>query len=222
MVNIMNLIKDRHSVRQYKDVAVEDEKKALLENYASELSAKSGLRIKVVFDDPEGFNSALARYGRFRNVKNYIALLGNSGMDEAAGYYGEAIVLKAQELGLNTCWVGLSFNKKVVKKLCNPSEKIYCAIALGYGENQGASHKVKTFEAVTSIKGTPPENFAEGVEAALLAPTAMNQQNFVIKCREGQCRIVTKHWSPYAKLDLGIVKYHFEKVTGLKVYEPTK
>ena len=142
MVNIMNLIKDRHSVRQYKDVAVEDEKKALLENYASELSAKSGLRIKVVFDDPEGFNSALARYGRFSNVKNYIALLGNSGMDEAAGYYGEAIVLKAQELGLNTCWVGLTFNKKVVKKLCNPSEKIYCAIALGYGENQGASHKV--------------------------------------------------------------------------------
>ena len=64
MVNIMNLIKDRHSVRQYKDVAVEDEKKALLENYASELSSKSGLRIKVVFDDPEGFNSALARYGR--------------------------------------------------------------------------------------------------------------------------------------------------------------
>ena len=121
MVNIMNLIKDRHSVRQYKDVAVEDEKKALLENYASELSAKSGLRIKVVFDDPEGFNSALARYGRFSNVKNYIALLGNSGMDEAAGYYGEAIVLKAQELGLNTCWVGLTFNKKVVKKLCNPS-----------------------------------------------------------------------------------------------------
>ena len=43
MVNIMNLIKDRHSVRQYKDMAVEDEKKALLENYASELSAKSGL-----------------------------------------------------------------------------------------------------------------------------------------------------------------------------------
>ena len=105
--------------------------------------------------------------------------------------------------------------------LCE-GEVIKAYIAIGYGLTQGVDHKIKTVRQVSNDSDATPAWFKLGVEAALLAPTAMNQQNFVIKCREGQCRIVTKHWSPYAKLDLGIVKYHFEKVTGLKVYEPTK
>ena len=221
-MEIIDIIKARHSVRQYKSSPIEEDKRTLMTNYATDLSIHSGLNIKVVFDDPEGFNSSLAKYGKFSNVNNYIAIMGKNGMDEAAGYYGEALVLKAQELGLNTCWVGLTFNKKVVKKLCNIGEKIYCAISLGYGENQGIAHKNKSRETIVSTQGNVPDSFAEGVEAALLAPTAMNQQNFIIKCHNGQCSITTRHWSPYAKLELGIVKYHFEKTTGIKVFETTE
>ena len=46
----------------------------------------------------------MAHYGKFENVKNYIAIVGNKNDQEKAGYYGEKIVLKCPELGLNTCW----------------------------------------------------------------------------------------------------------------------
>ena len=45
----------------------------------------------------------MAHYGKFENVKNYIAIVGNKNDQEKAGYYGEKIVLKCPELGLNTC-----------------------------------------------------------------------------------------------------------------------
>ena len=215
----IEIIRKRHSVRQFKKKPIEEEKRTELTQLANELSEKSGLNITIVYDDPEGFNSALARYGKFTHVNNYIAVMGKEGMDETAGYYGEALVLRAQELGLNTCWVGLTFNKKVVKRLCHTGEKVFGVIALGYGESQGIARKSKQFEDVTSISGNTPELFTKGVEAALLAPTAMNQQNFVVKCNDGLCRIDTRHWSPYAKLDLGIVKYHFEIVSGIKVFD---
>ena len=43
-------------------------------------------------------------YTSFSGVKNYIALIGKKSpnLEEACGYYGEKIVLRAQQLGLNT------------------------------------------------------------------------------------------------------------------------
>ncbi|MFR4516202.1 MAG: nitroreductase family protein [Dorea sp.] len=41
----------------------------------------------------------MAHYGKFENVKNYIAIVGNKNNQEKAGYYGEKIVLKCPELG---------------------------------------------------------------------------------------------------------------------------
>lgn len=54
---------------------------------------------------------------RFTGVHNYIALVGkkSSKLDEMLGYYGEALVLKAQELGLNTCWVAMTHGKSYAK-----------------------------------------------------------------------------------------------------------
>ena len=53
----------------------------------------------------------MAHYGKFENVKNYIAIVGNKNDQEKAGYYGEKIVLKCPELGLNTCWVSMTYGK---------------------------------------------------------------------------------------------------------------
>ena len=57
-------------------------------------------------------------------------------------------------------------------------EKLTCMIALGYGESQGVSHKIKTMEQVSNATSNSPSWFRKGVEAALLAPTAINQQKF--------------------------------------------
>ena len=55
--------------------------------------------IQVFYDEPKCFDSFMAHYGKFENVKNYIAIVGNKNDQEKAGYYGEKIVLKCPELG---------------------------------------------------------------------------------------------------------------------------
>jgi len=116
-------------------------------------------------------------------------------LDERVGYYGEHLVLLAQMLGLNTCWVGLSYSKVPGTFVLANDEKIACYIALGYGETQGASHKVKTIEQVSNVSDITPSWFKRGVQAALYAPTAINQQNFYfeyVRVENNQHKVLAK------------------------------
>jgi hypothetical protein len=120
---------------------IEKEKRLILNNLIDECNNESGLNIQTCYDEPTAFNTFMANYGKFDNVKNYIAIVGKKGMDEKVGYYGEKIVLKAQELGLNTCWVALTFSKNNVRKLCE-NKKLLLVISFGivfavYGGNIG-------------------------------------------------------------------------------------
>ena len=101
-------------------------------------------------------------------------------LDERVGYYGEHLVLLAQTLGLNTCWVGLSYTKVPGTYVLDEGEKIACYIAIGYGETQGVGHKIKAVGQVSNASDATPSWFRKGVEAALLAPTAVNQQKFSV------------------------------------------
>lgn len=217
-MEILKLMEGRHSVRQYKDIPIESDKRRILDELAESLSEKSGLNVKIIYDEPTGFDSMLAHYGRFRGINNYIALFGLKGKDQAVGYYGEELVLKAQELGLNTCWVYLTFNKRAVKKLAKKGESLYCVISLGYGKTQGVPHKNKPLEKIVETDGEVPEGFYDGVKGAMLAPTATNQQKFRIRCKDGKTEIVKSGAGFCTGIDLGIVKYHFEKASGIQVF----
>jgi hypothetical protein len=157
----------------------------------------------------------MARYGKFKNANNYLALVGKKDayFEEKSGYYGEKIVLKAQQLGLNTCWVGLNYSKSQSAAAIKPGEKLLLVIAVGYGAAPGVSHPVKPIEAVSSVQGDMPDWFRCGVEAALLAPTAMNQQKFRFAL-QGNSVQATAGTGFYTKVDLGIAKYHFEIGAG--------
>lgn len=158
----------------------------------------------------------MAHYGKFAGVRNYIALVGKKapGLDETLGYYGEELVLKAQELGLNTCWVALTHGKS--KAAVGRGEKEVCLIALGYGVMQGVEHKSRPMQELCTCGEPMPEWFRCGMNAAMLAPTAMNQQKFRFELLpDGTVKAACGNGF-YTKLDLGIVKYHFEAVTGKK------
>lgn len=204
---MMELMKKRHSVRQYKDKKIEDEKREELNKFIDKINKESGLNITPFYDEPKVFDTFMAHYGKFENVSNYIVLFGKKGNDELAGYYGEKVVLKAQELGLNTCWVALTYGKGKIKK--NKGEKIYCTLALGYGKTQGVEHKSKAIEMVSNVSSNTPEWFNEGVKASLLAPTAMNQQKFYFTYDDGKVNAKAGKGF-YTKIDLGIAKCHFE------------
>jgi len=210
----MDIMRERHSVRQYRNQKIETEKRAALEQVIGECNAESGLHIQIIYDEPKCFDSFMAHYGKFSGVSNYIALVGkkNDDLDETAGYYGERIVLRAQELGLNTCWVAMTHGKSAAE--IKGGEKLACLIAIGYGVDQGVPHTSRPEAEVCSCADDMPDWFARGMEAALLAPTAVNQQKFYFELKGDTVTAQVRGRGFYTKLDLGIVRYHFEKASG--------
>ena len=168
---------------------------------------------------PSGFDSRLAHYGSFRSVNDYIVLAGKPcpDFDYLCGYYGEKLVLYAQQLGLNTCWTALTFNKKHVRELVREGETLCMAIALGYGQTQGTARRSKSAAEVTERADNAPDWFAAGVEAALKAPTAVNQQKFVFSLDGGEPVVRVKGLGACTRVDLGIVACHFELASGHSV-----
>lgn len=218
-MDILEVMKRRHSVRQYTDAPIEAEKRAELDALTVQINSEAGLHIQIVYDEPKCFDSFMAHYGKFSGVRNYIALVGkkSADLDKLLGYYGEKLVLKAQELGLNSCWVALTHGKSGAR--VNKGEKLVCLISLGYGATQGSAHKSRPLNDVCICPGAMPDWFAAGMEAALLAPTAMNQQKFLFELKPDGTVGATCGRGFYTKLDLGIVKYHFEMASGRKISE---
>ena len=217
----------------------------MLEEQIAILNQESQLHIQLILNEPKAFQGTLAKYGKFRGVTNYIVMAGKKSkdLDERVGYYGEHLVLLAQTLGLNTCWVGLSYSKVPGTYVLDEGEKIACYIAIGYDETQGVGHKIKTVEQVNrsavrtlgsskNASDITPSWFKKGVEAALLAPTAVNQQKFFFEYvgmeDGGELQPSSRHkvlakrgfsMIGYTQMDLGIAKYHFELGAGKENFE---
>lgn len=208
-MSVLDLIKERHSVRNYNDVEIEEEKRKIITDLIEEVNQKYDLHIQVFFDESDCFKGFLAKYGKFSGVKNYISLVGCD--EEKLGYFGEMIVLKLQGLGLRSCFVGLTHGSS--KALKQKGEKEHCLISFGYPLKEGVSHKIKNITDVSNYNDKMPSWFKEGVEAALFAPTAMNQQKFYITYVDENHIEFKKGIGFYTKLDLGIVKYNFDAIT---------
>lgn len=227
-MTLLEAIEARHSVRKYKDKPISEDVLTVLRNKVWEINKEAGLHVQLVTDEPKAY-SGIMTYGSFSGVKNYFVMAGKKAddLDERIGYYGEQLVLLAQTLGLNTCWTGLSYSKVPGTYELEEGEKIGCYIALGYGETQGASHKVKSIRDISNASDLTPKWFKKGVDAALLAPTAVNQQKFFIeyvgfKDFSKLPKVTAKpifSMIGYSKMDLGIVKCHFELGAGKENFE---
>lgn len=229
-MTIQEAIEARHSVRAYKGQPLAADVVEVLEEKISELNEKGHLHMQLIRNETKAFQGKLAKYGKFRGVNDYIVMAGQKAddLDERIGYYGEQLVLLAQTLGLNTCWVGLSYSKVPGTYVLEAGEVIEAYISIGYGETQGVSHKIKRVEQVSNANDLTPSWFRQGVEAALLAPTAVNQQKFFfeyIPARDGKpVRVLAKRnfsLIGFTQMDLGIAKCHFEIGAGKENFEWT-
>ena len=221
-------MKARHSVRAYKAQPLAEDIVKVLEKEIEEQNRHGHLHIQLVKNEAKAFQGKLAKYGKFSNVTNYLVMAGQKAedLDERIGYYGEHLVLLAQTLGLNTCWVGLSYSKIPGTYVLEEGEVIKAYIAIGYGETQGVGHKIKTVGKASNASDITPLWFRKGVEAALLAPTAVNQQKFFfeyVPARDSKsAQVIAKRSFSligYTQLDLGIAKYHFEVGAGKDNFE---
>ena len=227
-MTLLEAIGARHSVRKYKDAPIPLDILSRLRETVDEVNREAGLHVQLVTDEPRAFSGVLA-YGSFSGVRNYFVMAGpkSEDLDEKIGYYGERLVLLAQTLGLNTCWAGVSYSKIPGTYELEKDEKIGCYIAFGYGQTQGSGHKVKDVLDISNASDITPKWFNKGVDASLLAPTAVNQQKFYLeylgykdysKLPKVAARPVFSMIG-YSRMDLGIVKYHFEIGAGKENFE---
>ena len=212
-MTMMDTIRARHSVREYDGRAPEGEALAALQAVIDECSRESGLNIQLVLGNPEAFQ-VVARFGLVHGVDTNIAFVtANGGRDdEAIGFWGQKIVLAAQEAGLNTCWVAMNSRRKN-KATCAAGEKVRIIVAVGYGKTQGVPRKTKSVEELSTVEcAEAPSWFAVAMEAAQLAPTAMNNQNFHVMLHEdGKTVSVEAPKGGWNTVDLGIVKRNFQE-----------
>ena len=217
-MELIDAIKARHSVRKYSEQPIETAKVDVLKDAVGRINAQTGLNIQLVLDEPKAFSSGMWKYGQFSGVKNYFVMAAPKSREaeEEIGYFGEELVLLSQTLGLNTCWVGLTYKKIPGTFTLREGDVVHCVIALGYGATSGTQHPQKKAENFYECEGVPPQWFKDGLEAALLAPTAVNQQKFKFILHPGNVVEARTSFSMagYVNIDLGIVKRHFEIGAG--------
>lgn len=209
-------IRGRHSVREYDGKPLSQAELDALGAVVGECARESGLDIQLVGDNPEVFN-VIARFGLIRGCRTHVAFVVDDAKvrcvaaDEAVGYWGQKIVLAAQDMGFNTCWCALCSRKKS-RAVVAPGKKIRLIIAVGHGKTQGFTRKTKGVEALSSVEcAKAPAWFAAAMEAAQLAPTAMNNQNFKITLlSDGKTVRIDAPQSGLNVIDEGIVRCNFE------------
>lgn len=202
----------RHSVRRYLETPIPDNIRECLEDEIADINARCGFSFRAVYDEPTSFKNIFA-YGKFSNAVNYIIVSAPSGHNETllCGYEGERLVLGLQALGLNSCWVGLSYSKKTSDFDVPSGHKIRCVICFGYGVTQGIERKSKSLAQLGGVIAASPRWYADAIKAVSLAPTAINQQKFRFTLRaDGTVEAVpTFSLVGYTTIDLGIAIRHF-------------
>lgn len=222
-MNQLEAILQRHSVRAYTDKPVPVPAARRLEELAARCNREGDLHIQLMLGEPRAFSTWRARYGGFRNVANYFAVVGRDDtplFDLRCGYQGERLVLAAQQEGLNTCWVAISFSRRRCPVQLGRGEKIAFAITLGYGVDQGTPHVSRPIETLCALPqglslAQAPEWFRAGMQAASLAPTAVNAQNFLVRLHDDLRHVSVRPTSgAYAETGTGIARCHFEAGAG--------
>ena len=212
-------IRERHSVREYDGKPLAQAEFDALGAVVEECAHESGLDIQLVGDNPEVFN-VIVRFGLIHGCRTHVAFVVDdakagdvtrAAVDEVIGYWGQKIVLAAQDMGLNTCWCALCSRKKS-RAVVAPGKRVRLVIAVGHGKTQGFPRKTKSIGALSSVEcAKAPAWFAAAMEAAQLAPTAMNNQNFKITLlSDGKTVRIEAPQSGLNVIDEGIVRRNFE------------
>ncbi len=212
----LQAIEARHSVRSYTDEPLAAPVVDALRGAIAAVNEEAALDIQLALDEPRAFSGLKSRLVSFSGVRNYLVLVGceQKDLDTELGYYGEKLVLLAQSLGLNSCWVGGTYKVVTHAYSVDLGQKLSAVVALGHGATQGTPHASKAPQQVAPGYDEAPMWFRRGVDAALLAPTALNRQRFRFELagEEGGVPLVraTAKHGAFTKMDLGIAQCHFE------------
>ena len=208
-MTLKEAMRARHMVRKYTDKPLPADIVAQLNQRVEENNQKHHTDIHLMLNDTNAF-PCIVKLLLAKGVNNYFIMAGDEApdLDERLGYVGADLMLYAQTLGLNTWWVSGTFSRKNAKAIVG-DKAVLGVVAVGYGATQGVQHKLKPASEVSAYEGLAPQWFTEGVEAALLAPTALNKLSFFVKGQGNKVTLTYKEGA-FSGVDKGLVKYHFE------------
>lgn len=209
-----DLIIKRHSVRKYLDKALEPDKIDEINKYLDDINGNNNLDFKLYVGE-DIFKNWILGYGFIKNCNNYILLAGldDDTLDERVGYYGEKVVLKLLSMGINSCFVGGTYNKKKVSNDIKEGYRRVLVLALGYGDGEGVLANTKEFDQI-SISKNVPDWYNDGIEMVKLAPSAVNQKKWRFELIEPNFVKAIPGGKHFPLVDLGIAKLHFEIGAG--------
>ncbi len=226
----------RRSRRQY------DPSKPVPDNILLELRSvcdgfkpfSSARAVMVTEHCDEVFTGVIGYYGKIKCARAFIAFIGDMADDhvqEKVGYVGEGIVLEATALGLATCWVGGFFKPDMVASLIElgANEKVLGVTPVGYAPERetieerlmtgfGSTHRRKPLSAlVTGLEASEwPEWVRKALEAARLAPSAVNRQPWSFNVEPDSITVSVRTKGPEfavsKRLDCGIAMLHIDVV----------
>lgn len=222
-MTLLEAIDVRRSVRAYSPEPISPAQREELGKLIRQLNRREGLDLRLICGDPAPFKSLAKTYGILTGVRNYFLLAGPAGrprLAERCGYCGEQLVLTAAAMGLATCWVGGTYDKRSCGSALPPDRELVCVIALGHPRKSSprdqlvravAARKSKSARELAEGLDRAPDWFARGVAAVERAPSAMNRQPVRFIWREdGAVQARTTEDTVFSPVDLGIAKLHFE------------
>ena len=141
-------VKSRTSVRNYADREIEAEKIKALELFVASIDNPFGQEMTFHFlnQDDVPDPSKLGTYGVIKGAKRYIGASIQEGPMalEALGYEFESAILYLAHLGLGSCWLGGTFNRKGFANAMAIGEAKLFPAATPYGYSASKMHMTET------------------------------------------------------------------------------
>jgi len=227
-------IEQRRSRRHFDpNRAIEPEKMAALDTICKQFRPFPQARSCLVTEPAQDvFKGIAGSYGKIKGATAFIAFIGDMDhpfVQEEVGYTGEGVILEATALGLNTCWVAGFFRPEVVASLIEikNNERVLAVTPVGYARKfesweerlmTGFGRTHTRLSLSRTVSGLPRENWPDwakaSLEAARLAPSAVNRQPWGLKVEDDGITVFIRTGGPEfnisKRLDCGIAMLHIE------------
>lgn len=241
-MSIIEIIKERKSVRSYTDEPIKPEILSKLRTYISQLSAPFGVqaRVELLDSKPNDQPIKLGTYGVISGANYFLALIIDDSpkAEIGAGYMFEQLILYCTELGLNTCWLGGTFNQSDFSRQIEfkDNERLVIISPVGYKREKrrllesimragAGSDNRKPFESLffkdtfeQPLSSNEAGGYITPLEMVRLAPSASNKQPWRVIKQGNQFHFYHRP-NRFSLNDMGIALCHFEltcKELGIK------
>jgi nitroreductase len=219
-------IKRRVSRRDFDGTELLTAHFAGLESFPDAMPQAPGARLVLLRSaPPELFKGIVGSYGSVRHAPSAAAFVAAQDADTSAGYLGEAFVLQATMLDLNTCWLAGSFDRSVAARVFGElasGERVVAVTPVGHAVptkttverfmgavvQSGSRRRVDEIAPTLATEDWPGWAVV-AVEAARRAPSGANRQPWRFRMDDGALVLYSvKDTYRTAALDLGIAMVH--------------